>query len=100
MAQYHMTPARYHTVCDIIFRSDLQLQILCASAVTFCMQEKLCCHILGEEQDLYKQILLHFCRQWFKNLQSYPASCDFSIIDNLKGQENYKIGRKHCRENS
>jgi len=35
-----MTPVRYHTVCDITFRSDLQLQILCASNVTFCMQEK------------------------------------------------------------
>ena len=49
-----------------------------------------CCHILGEEQDPYKQILPHFRRQWFKNLQSYAASSNFSITDNLKGQENYK----------
>jgi len=36
-----MTPARCHIVFDVTFCSDLQLQILHASAITFCLQEKL-----------------------------------------------------------
>ena len=98
LAEYYVTPERCRIVFDVIFCSDLLLQIPPALAIVFHLKKKTdsCC-TLGEELELlvYEQFMLVLRRLWLKNLHLYLASSDFSIIQNLKGQQ----GNQNSKQN-
>jgi hypothetical protein len=83
-----LRPGRHVTLFYVMFCSNLLFQILSIFAVFHSEGNCDCCCNVREDLKLYKQFLPALRRQCLKNLCFHLTQFDFSIIENLKSQEN------------